>query len=50
MTMTAGPREHGGAEYQAGDAIQGRWVVRSVCGGRGKSGMGVVYVLSLIHI
>ena len=45
MTMTAGPREHGGAEYQAGDAIQGRWVVRSVCGGRGKSGMGVVYVV-----
>jgi tetratricopeptide (TPR) repeat protein len=34
-----------GADYQAGDTISGRWQVRSICGGRGRSGMGVVYVV-----
>lgn len=45
--MTVGPssNDHVGAEYQIGDAIQGRWLVRSVCGGRGRSGMGVVYIV-----
>jgi tetratricopeptide (TPR) repeat protein len=36
---------YSGADYQAGDTICGRWQVRSICGGRGRSGMGVVYVV-----
>lgn len=45
MNRASPSKEHGGAEYQIGDAIQGRWVVRSICGGRGRSGMGVVYIV-----
>lgn len=39
------PVSRAGATYQIGDAIQGRWVVRSICGGPGRSGMGIVYIV-----
>lgn len=33
-----------GADYKIGQAIQGRWRIREVAGGKGRSGMGIVYI------
>lgn len=35
---------HLGARYDIGDTIQGRWRIRSIVGGPGRSGMGIVYI------
>ena len=37
------PSVHGAA-YRPGQTIQGRWRIRSVVGGHGNSGMGIVYI------
>lgn len=33
-----------GAAYEPGQKIQGRWRIRSIVGGHGSSGMGIVYI------
>jgi serine/threonine protein kinase/cytochrome c-type biogenesis protein CcmH/NrfG len=46
--MKTGPgsqADSSGAEYNVGDNILGRWKVHKVLGGRGRSGMGIVYIV-----
>lgn len=38
-----------GADYSIGQSIQGRWRIREIAGGQGKSGMGVVYIADDLH-
>ncbi len=38
-----------GANYSIGQSIQGRWRVREIAGGQGKSGMGIVYIADDLH-
>ena len=39
-----------GKQYGIGDRISGRWEVQDICGGEGRSGMGVVYIVNDIVI